>query len=69
MSTAEDESKPTCSNCRYWELSLELKGGVSAGICRRYPPTILPPQDGEDHNRSLFPETGNFDWCGEHEDP
>jgi len=47
-----------CQSCKY-HLALTK----TQGLCRRYPPAMLPTQEGV---VAFFPPMLNEGWCGEH---
>ena len=48
----------TCQSCKYYLAQTETQG-----LCRRYPPAMLPTQEGV---VAFFPPMLNEGWCGEH---
>lgn len=73
-------AEPTCKTCRFWSRDTERDQDEFCGVgdCRRYPPVLLqspellanePDDDCDDHRLrpALFPETYDWDWCGEHQ--
>jgi hypothetical protein len=49
----------TCRGCIFWQ-HVEF----TIGRCRRFPPRALPKES--DDARSVWSETYQDDWCGEH---
>lgn len=63
-------SLPTCVDCRWWvqdgTTTVPTSNTVAMpwGACHRYPPTIIPVDDGEQLDND-HPNTLADDWCGE----
>ena len=55
-----NDEKENCGNCKYWRNFKE----ETAGICRRYPPTLIKKEEIVDLIIS-FPTTYSIEWCGE----
>lgn len=53
-----------CASCAFF-LGGDPK--FELGICRRYPPAALPPDDKGDVEQG-WPIVGTNDWCGEYEE-
>jgi hypothetical protein len=61
-------NRPTCSSCGYWEEDTEeYPSSDRLGFCRRHPPVRFL-EDEHNEDRSVYPETIDSDWCGEHPD-
>lgn len=48
-----------CQTCKFYS---PLSQG-SSGLCRRYPPNVIPSSFGLD---TMWPEVRDLDTCGEH---
>ena len=57
--------KPKCGTCVHWEDEAVEPGGL--GYCNRYPPVPIYVAHIRDF-RFKFPETHDWDECGEHQD-
>jgi hypothetical protein len=68
-----------CMSCSFWSRLEDQQDNVDRGICRRFPPVIVPyyinPLGGtKSSNKDVkiidhaieFPETLQEDWCGEY---
>jgi len=58
-----------CGTCKFWLVAQAVPGGHSNGICRRYPPSVLPVarnDQGEIASQSFFPPMAESGWCGEY---
>lgn len=51
---------PRCKSCSFFVT----EKNQSVGECHRYPPTLMPDDDGE-VAIFTFPITGEDEWCGE----
>lgn len=49
-----------CLTCRYWRINSD--GAELPGSCQRLAP-VASPQDG----KAIWPATGPYAWCGQHE--
>ena len=59
--------RPTCRTCPYWEIYL-ASDPQRGGVCERRPPVIVPISDIEEGWKTVWPETGAQEGCGEHPD-
>lgn len=50
---------PACQHCSFFIA--DPKDDI--GFCRRYPPTLIPLEDGE--VEATFPVVSRDEWCGE----
>lgn len=53
-----EDCMPKCGTCTFFQG----EPGDIAGYCRRYPPVVVPDDDG---NASAYPVIEIADWCGE----
>jgi hypothetical protein len=58
----------SCSSCKYYKPDYE---GSTQGLCRRFPPVLVPAHPLriaiEDPNiETQWPEVNQEDWCGEY---
>lgn len=69
-----DEGEERCDGCRYWrKIDSSRDDDHIIGECRRYAPTIVAgmvPEGAtmdafDEHERRIWPETDDSDWCGE----
>lgn len=61
------ERSESCKNCRFWENP--GPDAVGWGTCRRYPPIKLEFEEFDEGGTARvgqWPDTSEFDWCGEH---
>jgi len=65
MAKLKAKGKPTCKNCPHWG-HVGSSPGLSNGICRRYPPTLIPEIMKDRMNASRWPTTLADAHCGEH---
>ena len=55
----QDSEKPTCGTCVFFRRNY--------GDCRRHPPVYVSAE-GDYCGSFRFPETHEYQWCGEHPD-
>ena len=54
-------SMKTCSSCLYYDYS--------KGLCHINPPIVVVVQGFAGlYEKSVFPDVGDYDWCGKHSD-
>ena len=55
-----------CGRCEFFRAEHAL--GDGAGVCRRWPPTLVPRSNELASVISAFPSVEFDDWCGEYKD-
>jgi hypothetical protein len=59
----EKDIEPTCKTCVFF-FSRNMVSGI--GVCRRYPPTVVPDDSG--NNYAEWPSLSDSQWCGEYKE-
>lgn len=68
-----------CDNCKFWEETQGMEGGIGIGLCHRHPPTMnwvfvvrsivsggfYHPEPLEEPDLWMWPATEDEDTCGE----
>jgi hypothetical protein len=55
--------QPKCESCKWWKVH---NSGRDRGECRRMPPDPGPTEHGVSVLWRVWPETFDYDHCGEH---
>jgi hypothetical protein len=58
MPSKTAEQPGHCKTCSLWDPG-------DPGICRRYPPQVVPIDATAGITLTMWPETDKDDWCGE----
>jgi hypothetical protein len=56
----------TCSSCQWHDVVFDDHTGEPIGLCRRYPPRLVPI---DDEPVQMYPNVAADDWCGEWSEP